>query len=807
MSYRQAFHTSCRKGLTGHAGFQYNAASSGLDEEQLARLAAEHAGYRPPPAAPPEPDADQIARLPVTLRYLPVDGVGPAISRTAYVGREFRGAGGEPDSGRFGNYFSHIVVGDGRGDGGEAFGGLLPIELWQAPHWTTEEASEVELPALAALEPGPLDLDRVLAGLHQRGEAALAAGADAALRAVLGGPRLVIAEADPDLAAAWVAWACLALPPDRAGALTFSTFEGRPRMAESVQVCVTTPECDLDFPPYELGSSVVVLDPASSPAPGELSLYGRVLETLAGTGAEAVAAATREVGEGLGLEAAGAELAVAAGRTGLASAAEAGAVLAALRGRLGGTAAGVLAEMATALPPSDGPETFGEWSRLYAAARQSEDAEATALVDTALGRLLDSLDDAEGKLPDVDPDSPAVPSPGVLVRWIGLVTEAVGSERLAPALAAGVRLGLVGCNTALDKELAAPIAAGFADPAVQAAYEPLARAGNIRVVEGVALELAAAAGAGDGLDLLKRVAADPVARAAVQAKAEEAGDFESVAAWELLCTDSDPAHRAAAVAALAAEAETAGHERAIRGLYGSGGPASPAEHAELLDGWASAGREAPVRDYEAALGCLAEISFRDAKGAGRLFEMLRDGPLALRSDPELVAWSLRFEQPPKRQEFAAWAETASRLLQPGEATLSSSRQEDLRALTARLATQNVRDAGYAEGLEILLLGMGDEWPLELGDALAGGIAASVNPERRIAEAFGVWQAQKHWREVLLDVALPRATRDRAGKELEAAGEKLNERGQELWDQWLEQHPPRRGVSRAVRGVFRRGEER
>jgi hypothetical protein len=804
MSYRQAFHTSCRSGLSGHAGFQFNAVSAGLGSEQLTRIAADHSGYRPPPDAPPEPGPAEIAGLPVDLRYLPVEGVGPVISRTVYVGREFRGGGGEPDSGRFGNYFSHVVV----GDGDDAFGGLLPIELWGAPHWSTTESARTELPALEEIEPGPVDLDRVLGQLLPRGAAALAAVSDAALAAVLGGPRVVVVEAEPDLAAAWIAWASFALPSDRAAELTFATFEGRPRVAESVRMCVTTPACDTEFPPYELGSSVAVVDTAAPPALGDLSLYGRVLEALAGNGAEAVAAAVRDVPPALGLASTGAELAVAARRLDLTRDAELPSSVAALRGHLGVTGAAALAEMAAGLPAGErSEEDFDEWSRLYAAARRSDDPEATALVDAALERLLPSLGEAPAALPEVDPDSPAVPSAGVLVKWLGLVSGATAGERLGPLLAAGLRLGLVGCNTALDKELVEPIARGFSDPEVQASYEEIGRVGNARVVEGVALELAAAAGAGHGLELLRLAAAQPLAREAVRANAAEAGDFESVAAWELLRAGAGDASRAAAVTALASRAETGGHESAIRGLYGSAGPAGPNEHAELLAGWEAAGREAPSLDCERALGCLGELSFRERGEAEQLFHALRDGPRAARGDSEYAAWSLLFELAPEHRAFAEWAEAAAAVGRQREAPLSPAREEELRDLAARVAVRCLDEDDHARGIEVLLRGMGRDWPLELGDALARRAAKSLNPQKIFARAFMFWHSPKSCREALLEVALPQATRDLSAGELDAVGESLPERRRPAWEGWLEDHPPRRAVSRAVRGVFRRGEER
>lgn len=779
MSFRQAFHTSCRNGLSGHPGFQFNAASAGLDPEQLTRIAADHSGYRPPPDAPVEPDAAAIARLPVALRYQPVEGVGPVISRTVYVGREFRGTAGEPDSGRFGNYFSHIVVGKG---GEDPFAGLLPIELWQAPHWTTSESAEAELPPLERLEPGPADLERVLERLAPRASRALGAVADAALGAVSGGPRAVVIEPEPELAAAWVAWASFALPPDRAGALTFATFDGRPRVAESLRMCVTTPACDLDFAPYELESSVVLIDADAPPGPGELSLYGRVLELLAAAGGEAVAAAVRDLPAGLDPLQAGAELAVAAGRMGLV---EPG-------------------ELAAALPADDGSEaSFIECSGLYAAARQG-DRGATELVDAALERLLPRLAEPPTALPRIDPEGGTPPSAGALARWLAVVDEAAAVGRLGALLAAGARLGLIGCNTALDRELAGKIAEGFADPAVEAAYREIAASGNDRLVEAVSLRLAAVAGAGRGAELLRRAAAQPAAAAAVRRAAEQGEDFEPLAAWEILRGAAEPHKRGDSVARLAARAHSAEHEAAIRALYGDSGPADPGEHAELLAGWQSAGAEAPRRDYEAALEALAEVPFERWEAVAALLRLLNEGPRAVRGDADFAAWGLFFGAAPERRPFEQWAEAAVRLSGRGEVGLSASREEELRALAARVAVDSLEEADQLRGVEILARGLGGEWLEQLGDALAARAAKSLEPPAQIARAFTAWQRPGRNRNPLLELALPRATRDLSARQLEAVGEQLRGPLRPPWEDWLELHPPRRAVSRAVRGALRRG---
>ena len=738
MSYPQAFHTSCRDGLSGRPGFQFNAASSGLGREQLSRLAAEHAGYRPPPDAPAEPDAAAIARLPVSLRYLPVEGVGPVVSRTAYVGREFRGAGEEPDSGRFGNYFSHIVVGE---SGEDPFAGLLPIELWGAPHWSSSEASGAELPPLERLEPGPLDLDRVLERLGPRGATALAAVADAALGAVLGGPRAVIVEPDPELAAAWIAWASFALPQDRLAALTFATFDGRPRVAEALRICVTTPACDVEFPSYELESSVVVVDATAPPEPAGLSLYARVLEQLVACGGEAVAAAVRDLPAGLDAPRAGVELAIRAGSPALAA----------------------------ARPPGDDSEAaFAEWARLYAVAR--ERGSAPELVDGALERLLPRLADPPAALPRVDPEAVPPPSAGVLAGWLATVGEAAAEGRLGAPLASGVRLGLVGCNAALDRELAEAIADRFSDPGVEAAYTQIAEGGGERLVEAVAMRLAARAGSGDEAELLRRAAAQPAAMEVVRSAAER------------------------------------GEETAIRALYGVPAPQAPSEHAELLAGWRSAGVEAPRRDYEAALEAIADVPFEEWEAVAELLRLLGDGPRAVRGDADYAAWRLLFGAAPERRPFGEWAEAAVRLLRRRGIGLSAFREEELRALAARVAIASLEEDDQVTGTEALRRACGGEWLEQLGDALARRAAKSLEPPRQIARAFAAWQRPGRGRNPLLEVALPRATRDLAPKQLEAVGDELGERLRIAWEEWLEEHPPRRAVSRAVRGVFRRGED-
>lgn len=802
MSYPQAFHTSCRRGLSGHAGFQFNAASPGLDERQLSALAAAHAGYRAAPDAPAEPDAAEIERLPVALRYLPVEGLGDVVSRTAYVGREFRGRDGEPDSGRFGNYFSHILVGAGEGGGG--FEGLLPIELWGAPHWSTAEAKTTELPPLERVEPGPVDLEGVLAVLLPDREAALGAVVDACLHAVLGGPRVVLVESDPSLAFAWIAWASFALPADRVAALTFSTFEGRPRTAEAVRVCVATPACDLDFAAYELGSSVALID-TGAPSVPDPGLYARIAAALAAEGAEAVAAAVRDLPAGLDLERAGANLAIAGRRTDLVAPGEVAATLAVLMERLPRLAPEAALALAAGLPEEvDSPAALTGWSRLHGAARERGPDEDPALVDLSLARVLGAFDRA-AEIDSVGPAAPLSPSVSALAGWSSTVAEAAGSDRLAEAIEAGVRLRLVGCNSALDRELVAVIVDNLSDPEVRRAFDALAAgAGGEAVVEGVALEIAGRVGAGGPLGPLRYIAHYPAAREAVRRQAREDPSFEQAAAWELLRVSAEPANRPGAVARLAALATTERQAGLIRSLYGERGPADPAEHVELLRGWRAAGRQAPAEDIRGALSALAALPLAPDPAAEALFEALNEGPSAVRRQTQFLPWALFFERPPRGRSFADWtwwlSETRSAF-----AELSRQRRGELGALAAEVAAAELGGSRYDEGLDDLVELFGADWLPELGEALAALLARSADPERLLALAFVEWGRSRRNGEALLDEALPHATRDLSPRRLEAVADRLDEGRVAGWDQWLEEHPPSGAVSRAVRGVFRRGE--
>jgi hypothetical protein len=102
MAADQLYYTSCRSGLSSGAGFQSRAASAGLGTD-LRRQVERLSGYRPPDTLSDEPNTAQISMCPVSFRFARLDGGRWALTRSRYLGLDY--------SGRWGNFFSHTLVG------------------------------------------------------------------------------------------------------------------------------------------------------------------------------------------------------------------------------------------------------------------------------------------------------------------------------------------------------------------------------------------------------------------------------------------------------------------------------------------------------------------------------------------------------------------------------------------------------------------------------------------------------------------------------------------------------------------------
>ncbi|GAA4239860.1 hypothetical protein GCM10022254_62300 [Actinomadura meridiana] len=219
MDFHQLYYTSCRTGLSGYAGYQFNAVTPGVSPEVMHEVEAV-GSYEPPGTLGHEPTAEQIEACPINLCFVP--GPEPIVANVVFTGTDY--------SGRFGNYFAHALVPSGGRTWPRAWG-ALPIELWRAPLWTRDAVPNPDLPPLPGpLPTGPLNraaVDRFLDATPRR--PLLPPLLAAAERAVLDEERsVVILAPTDDEVAYWIAAVCYLLPPPLVARLSFATYQFRP---------------------------------------------------------------------------------------------------------------------------------------------------------------------------------------------------------------------------------------------------------------------------------------------------------------------------------------------------------------------------------------------------------------------------------------------------------------------------------------------------------------------------------------------------------------------------------------------------
>ncbi|MGD0244981.1 MAG: GTPase-associated protein 1-related protein [Streptosporangiaceae bacterium] len=219
MAFEQLYYTSCERGVSGYAGFQFNALSPGA-RAAIMRPVEQLTTYELPSWDTSPDDA------PVNLCHVPGAARGGDITaRVVYAGTDF--------SGRSGNYFAHALVTE---HPQRDFDGLLPVELWESPVWSRTPADGTVLPVLPAPPPrGSFDrpaVDAFLAafpGDAQGGaEPTLARLLTAADQALGGGRALVLWCPTSTDNAYWIAAISYLLDDARARELSFYTYTRRP---------------------------------------------------------------------------------------------------------------------------------------------------------------------------------------------------------------------------------------------------------------------------------------------------------------------------------------------------------------------------------------------------------------------------------------------------------------------------------------------------------------------------------------------------------------------------------------------------
>jgi GTPase-associated protein 1, N-terminal domain type 2/GTPase-associated protein 1, middle domain len=816
--YEHAFHTSCRDGITGRPGFQFNAASTGLSEIQLHGLAAAHAGYQAPRDLPAQPDREQLALFPIALKYALAESVGPSLSRTVYVGREFRGRDGAPDSGRFGNYFSHILAGQA---GDSPFGELLPIELWEADHWQDAESPARTLAPIADLSPGALTVERTLAVLGPARAAWIPRFVDVTCAALCGGPRVVLIDQPGEVAAAWMALACFALPRALALDLTFSTFEGSPRTA-NVRLCATTSSCDVGFEAHELGRMVELLDLTTEPPPAsQATLLGRIVGALAAEGGEALCTAARtafprpaterrydeesQAEPGRDALALGPQLSLAAARADLARGDEERAAV--LRSALAQLSSpyhrpGLGARLLGLQPtPSPGGEEIAAWLRLHAAARLAGRESDADLVDVCLKALIpvaERVGGPEGEpIAPVSATSPTQAPVARLAMWMDSLA-AQRPDSLAACALGGWRLGLVGANSELDRDLAEALAAEVARPDVGEVIElwsadPHARdlMGHLAVC--LARRCVEQPQAMQALDALAR--RRPEIRAHVEEHADSTPAFAVRLACVRLCLHDRPGRRAALVAELAPLALTDGQQAAVRGLYEE--LERPEQIAELIGCYLDGAGQVPAVEIATGLSALRTLSLDGSReqsvAAATLARLLsRTGP-EIPNRGEYAAWYLASHPPGGgRRSTAEWVRWLCFAVRRPVEELPDERLAELLQMAARVVFDARSAEEHIQAFDAIAHAVDAEcWAQTCQLELARRLERHRDPARCVADLFVTWKADPAPSSLdLMSSSVFGAALERwPARRREQVGDALPPDRREEWALWCNEHPP------------------
>lgn len=219
MAFQQLYYTSCRTGLSGYGGYQFNAVTPGVSPVVMREI-EERTVYEPPRWLLDDPCPEEPEAYPVAFSHGVSEATGAAITaHVVFAGTDY--------SGRPGNYFAHALVTDAPD---RDFEPLLPVELWGADLWHSGPVAGTSLPELTGPLPrGLIDRPGVQAFLDTR-------GADGVLPRLLTAAGLAMTGAEPVLLASqdaaenvwWIAAVCYLLGEPLARQVTFTTYSHRP---------------------------------------------------------------------------------------------------------------------------------------------------------------------------------------------------------------------------------------------------------------------------------------------------------------------------------------------------------------------------------------------------------------------------------------------------------------------------------------------------------------------------------------------------------------------------------------------------
>ena len=249
MAFQQLYYTSCRSGLAGYGGYQFNAVTPGVSPVVM-REVEDRTVYEPPRRLLADPAPDEPEAYPVAFSHGTSETTGAALTtHVVFTGADY--------SGRPGNYFVHALV---TATPGPDFGPVLPVELWGASLWHTSPVDSTELPELAGPLPrGMVDPPAVQAFLDARGaEGVLPELLTAAGQAMAGGQPVLVASQDVTENIWWIAAVCYLLGEHLGRRLSFTTYSHRPGYSQYNLIGVPSdglpPDADTSFQLFDLST-------------------------------------------------------------------------------------------------------------------------------------------------------------------------------------------------------------------------------------------------------------------------------------------------------------------------------------------------------------------------------------------------------------------------------------------------------------------------------------------------------------------------------------------------------------------------
>ena len=220
MAVQQLFYTSCKKGLSSGMGFQTYSMSKEITEEERKEIEG-YCVYIPPDNLPTQPTDEEIDELfPIAFSSFRLKTGKYCISSSKYIGKDY--------SGRYGNYFCHVLL-------SEKPWSFYPIELYGSSIFrsslTTEEENTSEigyLPELKEIQLGNLiHFDSIGDFFKGTGAGEKRKGFTELMKSAIGfrshGKRIIFCE-HKDNTPYWIGALQMSLPKRLAQQFSFTTY-------------------------------------------------------------------------------------------------------------------------------------------------------------------------------------------------------------------------------------------------------------------------------------------------------------------------------------------------------------------------------------------------------------------------------------------------------------------------------------------------------------------------------------------------------------------------------------------------------